>query len=189
MKFVKTLTASEKRTVRVAAIGIAVYLALFGGWRVWKFLAQRRADYLQMVAAARQLKIEAAADADKAAVVKKLMTDFNLDPARLVKNSVVAEATAAIQKAATGGGIQPGTIRESPGQTANKALASIQFEGTGTVAAVMTLLQQLPTLGYPLVVDSVQIAAEPARPGQIKLNVTILVLDFERWKKSEAAHA
>jgi hypothetical protein len=185
----RTLAPSEKRTIRYAAIGIVIYLVLFGGYQVWKFFEKRRADYIKMVAEARQLKSDVAPYADQAAVVKKLMEDFHLDPAKLTKNTVVAEATAAMQKAATSGGIQPGPIRESAGQVSNKDLATIQFEGTGTVAAVMSLLQRLPTLGFPLVVDSVQIAAAPTRPGQIKLNVTVRVLDFEQWKKAEAPHA
>jgi hypothetical protein len=101
----------------------------------------------------------------------------------------VADASAAIQKAATGGGIQVGPIRESAAQPSSKALGTIQFEGTGQVAAVMALLHNLPTLGYPLVMDTVQIAAEPTRPGQVKLTLTIIVLDFEQWKKAEVGHA
>lgn len=189
MKTMRTLTVSERRTIRFAAIGIAVYLVLFIGLQVWKFVEKQRLDYLKMAAEAKQLKNDITPYADKAAIVKKLMEDFHLDPARLAKTSTVAEATAAIQKAATSGGVQPGPIREAAGQTATKNLATIQFEGTGTVAAVMTLLQRLPTLGYPLMVDSVQITSAPSRPGQLKLNMTILVLDFERWKSQEPSHA
>jgi hypothetical protein len=54
---------------------------------------------------------------------------------------------------------------------------------------VISLLHQLPLLGYPLVIDSVQIIADPMQPGQIKLNLTVIVLDFEQWKKTEVAHA
>ncbi len=153
----RTLTASEKRTIRLAAIVLAVGLALSGGIKVWKFFGKRRADYSQKVAEARLLKSEARGYADKAAAVKKLMDDFHLDPAKLAKNSVVAGASAAIQKAATSGGLQPGPIRESPGRPANKELATIQFEGTGQVASVMSLLHRLPLLGYPLVIDAMQI--------------------------------
>ena len=53
----------------------------------------------------------------------------------------------------------------------------------------MALLHQLPLLGFPLVIDSVQITADATRPGQLKLALTILVLDFEQWKKAEAPHA
>jgi hypothetical protein len=185
----RALSPSEKRTIRYATIGILIYLALFGGFKLLKFFAHRRADYLHMVAEARQLKIETGLDADKAVVVKKLMTQFQLDPARLSTNSVVADASAAIQKAATSGGVKPGAIRESPGRASAKELATIDFEGSGPVAAVISLLHRLPLLGYPLVIDSLQITADPARPDQIKLSVKIIVLNFESWKTTEAPHA
>src|SRR2546425_8475139 len=35
--FMRTLTAREKRTVRIAAMGIAVYLVVFFGARVWRW--------------------------------------------------------------------------------------------------------------------------------------------------------
>ena len=56
-------------------------------------------------------------------------------------------------------------------------------------AAAMSLLHNLPNLGYPLVMDAVQITPDPMRPGQVKLTLTIIVLDFEQWKKAEAGHA
>lgn len=142
-----------------------------------------------MVAEARQLKTGADLDANQADVVKKLMTDFQLDPAKLSTNSAVASASAAIQKAAMSGGVQLGAIRESAGRSSAKELATIGFEGSGQVAAVISLLHRLPLLGYPLLIDSVQITADTTRPGQIKLSVTIIVLDFEWWKKAEASHA
>lgn len=141
-----------------------------------------------MTAEARQLKLETGLDADKAAVVKKLMGDFQLDPARLSANSVVADASAAIQKAAMSGGVKSGAIRESSGRSPEKELATIQFECSGQVAAVISLLHRLPLLGYPLVIDSVQITPDN-QPGQIKLSVTVIVLNFEQWKKTEATHA
>ncbi|HEY5041852.1 MAG TPA: hypothetical protein VIK53_07600 [Verrucomicrobiae bacterium] len=184
-----TLSSSEKRTIRYAAIFLLICLVLLGGSKVWKFLSHRRADYLQMVAEARQLKSGSDLDTDQAAVVKRLMEDFQLDPAALSTNTVVADASAAIQKAATSGGVKLGAIRESAGRSSAKELATIQFEGSGPVAAVISLLHRLPLLGYPLLVDSVQITTDAMRPGQIKLSVTIIVQDFEQWKKTEATHA
>ena len=52
----RPLTYREKRTVRFAGIGIAIYLALFGGLQVWKFFEKRRSDYRQLAAEARQLR-------------------------------------------------------------------------------------------------------------------------------------
>ena len=185
----RSLSPSEQRTVRYAAIGITLYLALFAGFKLSKWVSHRHASYLQLVAEARQLKADSRLDADEAAVVKKLMGEFQLDPARLSANTVVADASAAIQKAAASGGVKPGPIRESPGRPSEKELATIEFEGSGQVASVMSLLHRLPLLGYPLVIDSLQITPETGRPDQIKVNLTIIVLDFEQWKQAEAAHA
>ncbi len=185
----RTLSPSEKRTIRYAVIGLAIFLAAFGGIKLWSFFAHRRADFLQMVGEARQLRRQTGLEAEQAVMVKKLMDEFHLDPALLKTNSAVAEASAAIQKAATTGGVKPGTIRESPGKPSDKSLATIQFEGAGPVAGVISLLHRLPLLGYPLLIDSLQITADPARPDQVKLNLTIIVLDFEQWKNMEAHHA
>ena len=185
----RTLSTSEKRTIRYAAIGISIYLVLFFGVKVWKLFSSQRTEYLQMVSDARLLKIETGSDADKAVVTKKLMDEFHLDPATLTTNSAVADASAAIQKAAMSGGVMSGSIRESAGHSSAKELATIEFAGSGQVTSVMSFLHQLPLLGYPLVIDSMEIIADPMQPGQIKLNLTISVLDFEQWKKAEATHA
>jgi hypothetical protein len=119
---------------------------------------------------------------DKALATQKLMESFHLDPARLTKASVVAEASAAIQKAASGGGVQLGPIREAPARTSAKELASMQLDCTGPVPAMMTLLSRFETLGYPLILDAVQVNPEP-RPGMVKLHLTIIILDFDQWKE------
>jgi hypothetical protein len=103
--------------------------------------------------------------------------------------SLVAEASAAIQKAASSGGIQLGPIRESPARTSSKELASMQLEGTGPIPAAMGLLHRLQSLGYPLIVDSVQITPDATKPGMVKLNLTIIILDFEQWKTEELPNA
>jgi len=102
---------------------------------------------------------------------------------------VVAEASAAIQKAARDGGFQVGTVRESPSRNGSKELSSIQLDGSGPVQATMALLNRLETCGYPLIIDSTQITADPSRPGQIKLSLTIIVLDFDPTKKPEVPRA
>jgi hypothetical protein len=178
----RPLTNREKRTVRFAAIGIGIYLVLFGGFALWKAIEKKRADYQQLAAEARNLRREIQAYENRAQVVQKMMEDFHLDPARLSQTSVVAQASAAIQKAAITGGLQLGPIRESPARPSARELASVQFEGTGPVPAVLSLLHRLERLGYPLIVDSVLITPEAARPGQAKLNLTIIILDFEQWR-------
>ena len=64
----------------------------------------------------------------------------------------------------------------------------MQLEGAGPVPAVTAFLHRLDTLGFPLIVDSVQLSPEP-RPGMLKLNLTIIILDFDQWKKEEVPNA
>jgi hypothetical protein len=189
----RQLTGREKLLVRYAGIGIAIYLALFGGYYVWKFFDKQRAAYVKLGQEARDLRQQTLPYQDKALLVKKLMDDFHLDPAKLKRETVVSDASAAIQNAAKSGGFGLGPIHESPAHGSGLTLATIQLEGTGPVPAALTFLASLNTIGFPVVVDSVQFTADNSRPGQVKMNLTILILDFDQQKEAketkEAPHA
>jgi hypothetical protein len=183
----RAFTENDKRTIRRAAVGIAIYLVLFGGFEAWKFLEKRRVDYRQMVNDARDLRVKLQTYQAKAVTTKKMMEDFHLDPAKLSRETIVGEASSAIQKAAQASGVQVGTVRESARGSGDE-VASMQFEGSGPVPAVTGLLNRMQTLGCPLIIDSVQITPDN-RPGMLKLSLTIVILDFEKWKTPEATHA
>lgn len=185
----RPLAQSEKRTVRFALIAISIYLVLFGGFQTWKYLEGKRSEYRKLVQEANALKQRVQPYKEKAEVVQTLMGTFHMDPAKLSKSSIVGEASAAIQKAATSGGMQFGPIRESSARSSNKELASMQLEGSGPVPAIMGFLHSVTTLGYPIVLDSVQFTADPMKPGAIKVSLTIVILDFEQWKNEEAPRA
>jgi hypothetical protein len=184
----RKLAPQEQRTVRFAAILIAVYLALFCGFLLYKRLAVARADYRRLVTEALNLRQEIQPYPDKVEHVKKLMENFRMDPMTLAATSLVARASAAIQKASDDAGMAAGPIREAGSHTAKEA-ASIQFETSGPVPAVLALLHNLQRTGYPLIVDSVQLTPDTRRPGSLKLNLTILVLDFDKWKPEEQPNA
>ena len=116
------------------------------------------------------------------------MENFRMDPMKLAATSLVAQASAAIQKASDESGMAAGPIRESSSHTAKEA-ASIQFETFGPVPAVLAFLHNIQSTGFPLIVDSVQMAPDSRRPGSMKLTLTILVLDFDKWKKEEQPNA
>lgn len=183
----RTLTVSEKRTVRLGLLVMGIYLVLFCGFQGRKILERKRAEYLRVVAQADALKQRVQPYEDKVLVIKKFMDGFRMDPVKLSRATVVGEASAAIQRAAMGSGIQVGPITEPPVRGAAKEMALV-FEGTGPVQAVTGLLNRLETTGYPLVIESVQITAEASRPGQVKVKLNVLVIDFEQWKP-EAPHA
>jgi hypothetical protein len=183
------MTAREQRTVRYASIAIAIYLALFFGYTGWNYLARKRAEYTALVTQAQNLKAEVKRYDDKITVVEKLMNTYHMDPTKLDKAAIVAQSSSAIQSAAMSSGFALGPIHESATRTSSKELATIQIEGSGPVKAAIGLLERLRTLGYPLVIDSTQMTADPMRPGQVKLKLTVVILDFDQWKTTEAHHA
>ncbi len=185
----RTLTDQEKRTIRFAVVGLSIYLVLFGGLRCWKYLEKKRADYQLLVKQASALRLEVQPYENKVLLVKKFMEGLRIDPAKVTRASLVGSASSAIQKAAAAGGLKLGPIRETAARPSTKELASMQLEGAGPVPAVTTFLHRLDTLGYPLILDSVQLSPEPTRPGMLKLTLTIIILDFEQWKKEEGPNA
>lgn len=184
----RTLSQKEKRTVRLGAIGLGTYLILFGGFQVWNALAKRHSEYEQLLDESRDLRRKVTLYQTKSELIKKLMQGFRMDPAKLERPSVLAQASAAIQSAAQGGGVQIGPIHESPGRPSTKELGSIQIEAAGPAPALLKFVQQTHSIGYPLIIDSFQIGSEPSRPGQVKLTLTIVILDFDQWKQ-ENSHA
>src|SRR5436190_10666290 len=94
------LTDREKRSVRLAAVGIAIYLALFFGARGWKSLEAKRSEYQQLSVDAQRLKRDLQPYENRILLAQKLKENFRMDPEKLSRASVVAEASAAIQKAA-----------------------------------------------------------------------------------------
>src|SRR3954468_8284275 len=122
------LSSRDQRTLRLAGIGIGIYLLLFLGWRGGTRLEAKRAEYQQLLTEAQRLKQELQPYENKVLLTQKLKEAFHLDLQKLSKASIVAEASAAIQKAASGNGIQAGPIRESSARSSAKELASMQLE-------------------------------------------------------------
>lgn len=177
----RPLTVSEQRTLRYGAIGVGLYLVLFLGFHVWKAAREQRAEYQRLHTEALTWRSRLEVAAEKARETRVLMEQLRFDPVQLARTSVVAQANAAIQRAALAGGLQLGPIRESAGRASSRELATIQLEGTGPPQAVLQFVHQVGRLGFPLITDAVQLRVEPGQPGRLKLNVTLLLLDFEEW--------
>jgi hypothetical protein len=178
----RTLTPQEKRTIRIAATILGAFLIFLGGQRVWKWIGGQRAAYRQQLKEIESIRAKIKPYEAKIAVVTNLMQRFKMDPAKLNKASLVADASAAIQKAAMAGGVQLGPIRETHARSSSKELTTMQLEGAGQVTAIITFLHRLEGVGFPLIVDSVQMNVEPSKPGMLKLTLTITILDFDQWK-------
>ena len=174
--------------MRLAVGALAGFFLLFGIFQGYRFLSHRRADYQKLVVEARELNRELEPYKGKADVAQRLMDTLHLDPAKLGRATVVSEASAAIQKAATSEGLQLGPIRESPARNSAKELTSMQLEGTGPVSSVLTFLHRCESLGFPVILDSVALNPDPARPTNLKMRLTVIILDFDQWKGEERSN-
>lgn len=181
----RELTDHEKRTIRLGTMALAAGLGLAAVLWCGKKLQARRDDYHKLMVEAQDLRDQMDLSRDKAQAAQKLMDNFHLDPMKLSRSNLVAEASAAIQKASGDSGVGMTSLRETPAHGAGKEIASIQFEGAGPVPAIMTLLYKLERAGSPLIIDSVRITADSRRPGGSKVNLTIVVLDFDQWKEGQ----
>lgn len=181
------LTQRDKRTIRIAAIGVSAYLLLFYGIDGWKRLETIRSNYDDLTRDATTARLEMERYENKILLIEKLKKSLRTEVPPPARESLVGRVGGAIQDAATASGVKLGPVRESPGSANGRELASIQLEATGPVPGVMTLLHRLQSLGYPLIIDSVQINTDPKQPAALKLNLRLALLDYESWKEENRA--
>lgn len=173
------------RTIRLAVVGIVFYLAVFYGARGLGHLEATRDHVAGLRLRAQNLSLELLRHEKKMLLLEKLRRASRMDVNRLSRAALAGETSAAIQKAALTSGVKLGPIRESPGSAGARELATMQLEGTGTVGAVMSLLHRLDTLGFPLVVDSLQIDPDPKKAGHVKVILRAVLLDADQWHKEK----
>lgn len=185
----KQLTPSEHRTLRLGAIALAVYLTAFFGLKWLKSAEAVRNDYARLQRNAASLRSEVERYNVRAERLDKLMLRLQLDPGTLRTNTVVGEASAALQRAAQSQGLQVGSVRESLNRASEREIGSIQFDASGPAPAVLGFLARINQLGIPVLVESVQCSSNPRGPGQLKLLLNVLILDFDQWKAREVTRA
>lgn len=181
------MTERDQKTIRIGAILVAVYLACFFGYKALKGRGASGQSYEELARRVAKMEQEIRSQENEVLLFEKLSEQFRLDPRKLKSETLVADTSAAILKAAQQGGIQLGPVRETPGREKGRELSTIQIEGTGAPGATLALLHNLQSLGYPLLIDSVQFAPAQNKPGQVKINLTLIILNFAQWKEGPNA--
>lgn len=164
---------------------MAAYLVLFFGLQSWRYAERRRTDYRRLVAEASVLSERLAVYDDKVVMTRKLMEQFRLDPRQISRTSLVAQASAAIQQSAMQGGVMLGPVRETPSRGSGREIATMQLEAQGPPPQVLKFLQGLGGLGFPVILDSIQLTPPPMGNGPVKANLTLVILDFDKWQVGE----
>lgn len=184
-----SITERDRKTIRYASIGLGIYITLFGGWQVMRFLGRRHAEYGQLLRESANLKNKFELYDARVIRLRRLMESFQMDPAQLTNTTLVARATAAIQQSAAQGGLQLGPIRESLSRASERELGTIQLEVTGQVPAIMSFAHRLRSLGFPVVIDTLNLSSDAKAPGQVKLSLSLILLNYEQWDAKEIPNA
>ncbi len=182
----RALKRSEKRTIRIAAVLLAVYAMVFYGVRGWQHLAQRKREYAALKQQVQRVGLDVALETSKAETVSRLKKSLRLDVDSLREDSVVAEALTAIQKAAGVFGVELGPSRELPGDSSSRELAQFHLQGKGRVDSVCEFLHAVGRLGYPIAIDSLNLVTARDRPGLVDLRLNIVVINIASWEENRA---
>ncbi len=181
----RALNPREKRTLRFAAVFLAIYLAGFFGLRGLKLLEGQRAEYERLRSRAALLAGEIATEKAKARKLERLKALWRFDANALRRESVVGDASSAIQKAAQSSGIELGSLKEAAGRSSTQELAAIVLDGRGTTTAAMQFIHSLGALGFPLLVERLEAKTTGMKPGQVQFSLSLSVLDYAAWKAEE----
>ena len=181
------ISEKDKRTIRIGGIVLAIYLVFFFGFRGWKKLEKSYTDFQQLARKVEREQLDTRRQENEILLFEKLSDAYKLDPRKLPKETLVAEASAAIQNAARQGGFQLGSVRETAGRGTGRELSTLQLDGSGPLPAALGLIHTVQTLGYPIVIDSLQLAQEASKPGMLKVNLILIILNFEQWQKGPNA--
>lgn len=176
------LTDRDKRTLRFGALGLAIYLVVFFGVKVVRHLETERAEYANLVLDARLLRQQLETQAARTELLEKLRKESGVDLSQVPTASLVTKTSEAIQQAAMRGGIKLGPMRETPGNQSRGELAVVQLEATGPVQALLNLIHQLHSLGYPVLIDGLQMKPDPRQPNLLQLDVDLVILDLDKWQ-------
>lgn len=209
------MTARDQRILKIGGLFAVAYLLAFYGFQFWRKGQKSQSDYQQLARKAQQMQQDFWEQQKKVLLYDKLSEAYHLDPRRISKDTLVADASAAIQNAAQQSGMRLGPFRETPGRQNARELSTIVIEGNGPITAALTLLHKIQTLGYPLIIDSIQLTQGGGQsgggrggppgmppgmmpgmpmgmggggpPGQLKINLTVIILNYEQWKEAPRA--
>ena len=179
----RALTEREKKTVRLAAIGLVGYLVIFYGFKGWNALRDREAHVEQLRLDASLLETRILKEQRKDKRLKELRKSLAIDLEKLDDGTLVTDTRVAIGAAAKSRGVGIGPTKEAPARSDGSTLTTLQFGGGGGISNVADFIYSLPRLGFPLAIERVQITAETKKPGNVRFTMTVSVLSVQAWKE------
>lgn len=172
------MTQSEKKLVQITAIGLGLYLVFFFGAGSLKKYENQLAEHHKKQRTIRDLNLKLKPYGNRVLLLEKLRKEMNLEVRFLDIPDFGALASEAIQRCARSHSVNIGPFRESTAATGT----SIRFEASGQGASIHKFIKGVTTSGYPVLIESLQVQTMDGKPGQLKLSINLLVLNFKSWK-------
>jgi hypothetical protein len=183
---VRTLTPREKRTLKIAAVLLGVYLLLFYGSEGVRYLEGKRAEASHLRQRIGRLQLQMQRQESKRRSLTELRRSLGVDVENLDGGDVAAKALASIQETAKTCSVPLGPIKEMEGNPAAGELSRFQLEARGPVKALIGFLHSLYATGYPLTFDQLTWTRQSKKPGNVELSFYVTVLDYAAGKSLEA---
>ncbi|MCD8533724.1 MAG: hypothetical protein LR011_02605 [Verrucomicrobia bacterium] len=172
------MTQSEKKLVQITAIGLSLYLVFFFGAGSLKKYENQLAEFHKKRKTIRELNVKLQPYGNRVMLLEKLRKEMNLEVRFLDIPDLGALSSEAIQRCARSHSVNIGSFRESAATTGT----SIRFEASGQGASIQKFLKGVTTSGYPIYIESLQVQTMDGKPGQLKMSINLLVLNFKSWK-------
>ena len=181
------LTARERRLIRGAAIVMVLYLFVFYGIKGVNWLDTKRTEHTQLTGELASLETQSLRELKKSKEFRDLQKRAGIDFATLSDEGLVTRSRNAIQSLAGRHSVGLSPIRESQGRS-RAQLRQFQIDGKGSAKQVLGFLNELDSIGVPLVVDRVHVKRQKS-PRKLEVQMTVSLLSFPEWKPKGAAGA
>ncbi len=181
------LNAREQRIVKWALVLVPLYLLLFYGLAGVRALEEQRKEFGNIQLEAEEVELRITKEAKKYKRLKRMREEWSLHLKELNTATLVTSAREAVQSAASKCGVGLGNSQEMGRGNNNDLLRVIQMQGSGKTEAVLRFLYLCPRLGYPLLLDNLQIKGVPGKPGRLTLTFSLAIVNTDRWKEKSDA--
>lgn len=176
------LSTRDRRTLKYGALFLIIYLPVFSGVKVFKGMEESRREHQLALADLETLKSRFRTYETKLLEIEKLRKQTGIQVDQLDRATVVGLASTALQEKAKSSQLTLGPIRENKGGSQGGVVSTMQLEAFGPIAGLLSFVDGIRSSGFPVIVDDVRMDPFPGKPGVIKLNLSLLILDYTTWK-------
>lgn len=176
------MTDHDKKVIRFACIGLIAYLAIFYGRGAFSGLEAKRAAYMNARNEAKEFHKKLKPYETQLLLLEKLRKDRQINLEELNSDTLVADASTAIQIAANQCGVALGPLQETPSRGDASTLTMFRLSGEGPIDGVVNLIYTLRRIGFPLIIDSLNLDGGEFGGDTQKFDLELRIIDYNNWQ-------